>query len=123
MSILSAIGPYVPVILCIAQAITTIIVLAFRSKFVPRDEFEKQKKEGDEYKTKHDQLEMKVLYMEKAMTQLPDAEAIHALSIQLTKFQGGLDTMSARFETINALSNRMQLQVDRMDEFLKRRPQ
>lgn len=49
----------------------------------------------------------------------PTQDSIHELSIQITEFKGDLKVFSEKFKSFGDVSTRLQLQVDRIDEFLK----
>lgn len=54
------------------------------------------------------------------MTHLPTAEAISALTIQMTRIEGQLAVFDQRVDGVDALMTRMDRQVQLMDEFLKK---
>lgn len=115
------IAPYTNIILAVVQLAFAGFLVLMQSKFATRGEFNKLRDDHENLDDRQSQLEIKTSYMEKSMAQLPTAEAIHNLSIQLTVFEGKIENVNTRFENVSKLSDRLQLQVDRMEDFLKRK--
>lgn len=119
----TAIAPYTNIILAVVQLAFAGFIVLMKNKFATRDEFNQLKEDNESLSDRQSQIEIKTSYMEKSMAQLPTAEAIHNLSIQLTVFEGKIENVNTRFENVSKLSDRLQYQVDRMEDFLKRRGQ
>lgn len=121
MGFLNALAPFASLLLFGAQVVFAIILLAMRSKFTPRDEFESLKKDVADLDIRQGKTELKADFMERALAQLPDSDTIHQLTVQMTELKGEIKTMNARFDSMSDIGDRLQSQIDRMDEFLKRR--
>lgn len=120
IDLLKALAPFASIIVIAIQLIFAVILLIMQSKFTPRSEFEKLKTDHNGLAAKQAETELKMEFMEKALAQMPDADSIHKLSIQMTELKGELKTMNARFDHVNGIGTRLQVQIDRIDEFLKR---
>lgn len=120
IDLLKALAPFASIIVIAIQLIFAVILLIMQSKFTPRSEFEKLKTDHNGLAAKQAETELKMEFMEKALAQMPDADSIHKLSIQMTELKGELKTMNARFDQVNGIGTRLQVQIDRIDEFLKR---
>lgn len=101
------------------QAIYAVLLSRMKEKFVGVDDHAELRKLVN--KLSDDVLEnnMKTAFIEKTISQLPTAEDIHQLSIQINNFRGDMSATIVRFEAFNDSIRRLQLQVDRMDTFLK----
>lgn len=78
---------------------------SLKKRFVPREEHEALAEEVKAIKAKTDKM--------------PTAQDIHGLSLQLTEMKGDLRTVNEKFNGVDKLSSRIQMQVDRMEDFLK----
>ncbi len=132
IDLLKAVSPYASAILFILQGICALFVLAFASKFVLRTDHDETVKRID---GNHSglakrveategvlaSLAREVKYLKDAMADMPNAKDIHDLSIQITKLQGSLDAAAVRFESQKGITERLQKQVDVIDEYLRER--
>ncbi|WP_435640316.1 DUF2730 family protein [Micavibrio aeruginosavorus] len=109
------------VIVMIVQGVFMVAMIVMQSKFATREEFEKLRVEHDTLQDKQERGEMRMAFMEKAIQQMPDESSLHNISNQITELKGELKAINARLSGFNDISDRMQNQVDRIDEFLKRR--
>lgn len=109
------------VIVMIVQGVFMAAMIIMQSKFATRDEFETLKVAHNALQDRQDVGEMKMAFMEKAIQQMPDESSLHNISNQITELKGELKAINARLSGFNDISDRMQNQVDRIDEFLKRR--
>lgn len=85
---------------------------SLKRRFVPREDFDAQSKA-------HSALETRVASIETRVAQLPNAEDIHALTLQITELKGALGVVSTRFDNITGVADRLQHQVDRIDGYLR----
>ena len=83
------------------------IIWSADHRFVKKEEFTK--------------LRDRVQAIELRIEAMPSAAAIMKLSEQLVRVEGALQTMNARYDGMQDLSDRLQNQVDRMEEYLSRR--
>lgn len=78
-------------------------------------------------------LKRRLTGMETSVANLPSATAIHDLTVRIealrgkldvieTRLEGSLDTFKAELQGMEALSERMQRQVDVMDNFIRKQP-
>lgn len=114
MSLIQLIADYSTIIGWIFAGAAFVFMLYMRSKFVPREDHDKLKSAFDDAVRRIDHVEMKV-------NQLPDMTAIQNLTIQITRFEGELKSFMTRFEGVDTVMERMQVQTDRMEDFLKTR--
>lgn len=121
MNFLSELLSSPPIIVMIVQGIFMVVMIVMQSKFATRDDLEKLKTAHNALKDQQDLGEMKMAFMEKAIQQMPDESSLHNISNQITELKGDFKALNARLSGFNDISDRMQNQVDRIDEFLKRR--
>ncbi len=117
---LKALAPFATIIVLVVQVIFGIFLAAASSKFTPREEFEALEDEHTKLVAKCSETDLKIIFMEKTLSQMPNSEAIHGLSIQMTELKGKLETMGEKIGAVDNIGERLQKQVDRIDEFLKR---
>lgn len=117
---LKALAPLGTIIVLVVQVIFGIFLMAAKSKFTPREEFSVLQDKHTALATRCSETDLKIIFMEKTLSQMPNSEAIHSLSIQMTELKGKLETMGEKIGAVDNIGDRLQKQVDRMDEFLKR---
>lgn len=110
-----------PIIIMIVQAIFMVVMIVMQSKFATREDLEKLKLSHADLKNRQENTEITMGFMEKSIQQMPDDSSLHNISNQITELKGELKAINARLSGFNDISDRMQNQVDRIDEFLKRR--
>ncbi len=71
-------------------------------------------------KDEHNELKTRVASVENTLDNLPDGDKLQAVSIQITELSGELKVIEERLEGFDRIANRMQKQVDLMDEYLRR---
>lgn len=112
MNILDIFKEYKEIVMTILTAIGTWIFWSIKQRFVPSESLEKVTKEMSALTKRLDQVESEI-------KSLPKAELLHTITLEITKVRGALDVIAAKFDHTEEVADRMQLQVDRMDQFMK----
>lgn len=107
MSIIQLITQYQGVLYLVGNAAVAGFMLVMTAKFTPR--------------AKHEALAVRVTDIEKKISNMPTVEVIHQLALSITELKGELRGIPLRFERVDALAERLQKQVDRVEEFLDQR--
>jgi Protein of unknown function (DUF2730) len=104
MNFINSITPIASLIMFILQAVFTIFMIVLSSKFVT-----------DRVRITEDTaagMDKEIGYINEKMSALPTAKDLHELSVIIAKLQGSL-------ETHQALTGRLQKQVDVLDDYLR----
>lgn len=114
MSLIQLIADYSTIIGWIFAGAAFVFMLYMRSKFVPREDHDKLQSDFNAAVRRIDHVEMRI-------EQLPNIDTIQSLNIQMTKLEGELKSVTVRFEALDDTLNRLQVQTDRMEDFLKQK--
>lgn len=74
----------------------------------------------DEHADRLGKAEAEIAMLRETLGHLPTGQELHALNLQLARTQGEMKAMAARFDGWQALGDRLQRQVDMMDEYLRK---
>lgn len=118
--ILQALAPWISPAVLIIQILVSFFVLLMSRKFTTKEEHKATKDKVERLDAEVTDHTHRLRRVEEELDDLPDAAALHKLSIQITQLEGKLQTFGARFDSVKVLGDRMQKQIDMMDEFLKR---
>lgn len=117
---LKALAPFATIIVLVVQVIFGIFLMAAKSKFTPREEFEALEEKHTALTSQCSETNLKIVFMEKTLSQMPTTQDMHSLSNQMTELKGKLETMGEKIGAVDNIGDRLQKQVDRIDEFLRR---
>lgn len=101
--------------------IVSIIAIVMRAKFVPRDEHKSLEEKFGVLVEAHATLKGRVDRTEDRVSELPKAKDIQELVLQLAAVKGSLDVNAGRSSHLGDQIKRLQMQVDRMEDFLNAR--
>lgn len=110
---LTFINQYGMALLMVGQIALAIAFLYFKDKFAPKGVEKANEKEIDS-------LDRRVTVLETRMDNLPTADDLHRLEKQICDLRGDLHSVDTKLDGKNGLIERLELQVNRMDEFLLR---
>jgi hypothetical protein len=99
-------GQWADILIFFATSVIGWVVWSFKSRFPSRQE--------------HQTAIDRIAHIELRLQNMPDLHTIHEFSLQLERIEGQLQVVGERLKGFAALSDRMQKQIDLMDEYLKR---
>ena len=114
MNLIQLIADYSTIIGWIFAGAAFVFMLYMRAKFVPREDHDKLKSAFDAAVKRIDIIELK-------LENLPDSMDIQNLALQINSLEGELKSVTTKFEAISKYLDLFQDQVNRMEEFLKRK--
>ncbi len=117
---LRALTPHISPIIMLVQVILGLFIVLLATKFATKAEHKALTDKVDAHDSYIDTNRLEMKHLSDQIANLPSAATIHELSIQMTELKGELKVSTAKFQSMSELSGRMQMQIDRMDEFLKR---
>ncbi len=115
-----AISPHITPLIMLANVFLGLFIALVATKFVTKSEFATVAATVDRHESYIETNRLEMKHLSDQIANLPSAATIHELSIQMTELKGELKVSTAKFQSMSELSGRMQMQIDRMDEFLKR---
>ncbi len=121
MSLLDRLMNWLPGISVLMNLFIMVFLMAMGTKFVSREEYKRMKATIESQDGLIASLDFKVKFMEAAIKQLPDIDKLHSINLQMATFDGQLKNVMTRFENFVDLGERLQRQVDIMDDYLRRR--
>lgn len=119
MGILDFIAKNASGLLTLGQFVLFFFTAALAKNFPTRGEFKNLSHIVDAHELYIAQNKLEVQQLRADIEDAPTQEAIHDLSLQITEFKGDLKVFSEKFKSFGDVSDRLQLQVDRIDDFLK----
>lgn len=121
MSILETVSGNIGYIVFGIQFLFGVALLFLKDKFPTKEEHAALAQNHVSMQTAVDSLTLRTALVEKALAQLPDKEGMHKLELSMTALRGDLRSSDERVKAVDDMIDRLQLQIDRVDEFLRRR--
>jgi|GEM_PF-865831 len=120
----AALKDWLPVAQLVGTAAVFVVALWLRSKFVPREEFDSDRRDTGEAlaeisrqieakRSRLDAGEARFERLDRALVTLPQKDDLHGLGLQITRLAGSIDTLGARFEGHEKLVERLEQSVGR----------
>lgn len=123
MSFLQSVSENLGYIVFGIQLLFGIVLLVLKDKFTTKEDHARLVQNHGAMQTAVDNLSLRTALVEKALSQLPDKEGMHKLELAMTALRGDLKSSEQRMKSFDDFAERLQLQIDRVDEFLRRREQ
>ncbi len=141
MDALDLLSKYQTIFVWAIGSVIFVFITLLATKFVPKSEFETMKgnvksledrvnnisfdlaavKDGHgKLKEAFDKVAMQITVLHTKVEQLPTDETISELKVGMERLEGRIDTALEKFERTDALIDRLENQVNRMDNFLLR---
>ncbi len=105
-------------LLVLGQFFLFFFTAALAKNFPTRGEHKTLSRIVDAHEVYIAQNKLEVQQLRADINDAPTQEAIHDLSLQITEFKGDLKVFSEKFKSFGDVSDRLQIQVDRIDGFL-----
>ncbi len=105
-------------LLALGQFVLFFFTAALAKNFPTRGEHKALSRTVDAHEVYIAQNKLEVQKLRADIEDAPTQEAIHDLSLQIAEFKGDLKVYSEKFKSFGDVSDRIQLQVDRIDDFL-----
>jgi len=117
MTDLATLRDWIPFVQLAGTAAVFVVALWLRSRFVPREEFAATSTEiRDQIADKHTRLERgdaRFDRLDQAVAQLPKQADMHSLGLEISRLSGSIDTLGARLEGHEKLTDRLESAVHR----------
>lgn len=120
MSVLDVVSGYLGWIVFGIQFLFGVVLLFLKDKFPTKGEHADLVRNHELMQNVVDNLTLRTALVEKALSQLPDKEGMHKLELSMSALRGDLRSSEQRMKAFDDFSVRLQLQIDRVDEFLRR---
>lgn len=113
----AALKDWLPFLQLVGTGAVFVVALWLRSRFVPREEFDKLSAEiRDEIADKHIRLERgnaRFDRIDQALAELPKKSDLYSLGLEISRLSGSIDTLGARIEGGEQLIERIESSVRR----------
>lgn len=115
-----SLAPQISPLIVLIQFVVAIAVALFATKFVPKEEHDALEIRVDGHALAHAETKLEIKHLAEQIKNLPSADQLHALSIQISELKGNISNFTKQCESVEKMTDRLQLQIDRMDDFLKK---
>lgn len=114
---LTALRDWIPLFQLAGTGAVFVVALWLRSRFVPREEFEATASDiRGQIAEKHSRLERgeaRFDRIDNRLAQLPTQAEMHSLGLEIARLSGSIDTLGARLEGHERLTDRLESSVQR----------